>query len=283
MSELLDRLRAVLEFGRASEFDKTALEAFKRHEFAFVRGGRAGSGGAGADDLQSAPEKKFSANGDHITVSYVGGGIPVYIRPGPDENPFVRMREGLVIERVFRQITVRIGNPRLNLTGGVGYGEVEFFTSYGPLLQLPPLEDGITRNFFADEFTVAGAATIRSLVQQVLPIDQYIATAGKHGGLLMIKNTDAGGNTVYLHNGMAFTPAGTPFGADLGYPLRPGEEIKLRLRDVFLGGNVALGYDDPQLRLAGGVGTCKVAILLSSVEADAGAIEQDVFPDAVLR
>ena len=272
----LEQLRNLLTYGKLTEFDKTAFESYRRHQFSFQIGGS-----AGADSLQSQPEKNFQGVGDHLTVTYVGGALPVYVRLGGDENPFIRMREGLVIKRDTRRLTVRIGNPRANLAGVLAFGMVEFYTSIGPLMDIPPHHNGVSREMLAEEFTISGLTAIADLVTAVggvgtLP-QGYAPTVGKFGGLIVIKNTDLS-NKLYLRQGRTFLVAG--WAGSNGFPISPGESLSLELDDVFLTANPQQGWSTPTLNVL--AGTCKVALLLSSIEVDASAIEQTLNADGKL-
>lgn len=275
-SEILDRLRSALTFGRLSEFEKTAFETYRRHRVEILVGG-----GVAANPYQTPGGRKtFEAEGDHLTITYVSGGTPLYVRVGSPENPFIRMREGLVIKRRFRSIEVRTGAHREhpNLYGVMSLAHAEFFTSFGELLVLPAKDHGIGREFFAHTFNLSAGTGLSNLLDDLVLSDDLVPTVGRHGGTVVIKNADLAA-TLYLRQALAFYTSLFP-GTD-GFELSPGEAITLQLADVFAlaGRRLADGSSLQELHgpfLSASAYPCRVSILCSSFEVDAGAPEQEL-------
>lgn len=251
---------------KMDDSDRRILESYKRLEFRVVSGGS-----TAAERQERKAAKPMTAQGDHITVAYLGGSLPLYIRVGSDDNPYIRLREGMVIRRPFRELLVVAGSPpEQNLSMGLHSGHVVLYTSFGPLLELPPKEYGLRRAPFTCQATlVAGLNNLLSTISSALDGD-YLATVGRHGGTLLIKNIDSI-NTfeiVGIVRSLASSPRGMPIG--------PGESIPLQLEDVALAGISGA----PVNALTEGLGfyvvagTCKIALLLTTDEVDWGAPEQ---------
>lgn len=207
-------------------------------------------------------EKYLDADGDHLTIAHVTGSLPVYVRVGQDSNPFIRVREGMVVTRPFRGVTFRVGGKLANETGHQLLGvRVLAYASHGPLLTLPAKEYGfrrvpLTRYGLTATTTPAGLSGFL--------FGSSTATVGRVGGTLVIKNTDVS-NTLYLQ-GVSSSAAALPAGS-LGFPLSAGETITLQLEEP-PGEDVNAVLDGGGLALMTLAGTCTFAVLASSCEID---------------
>ena len=70
----------------------------------------------------------------------------LYVRLGVDSNPFIRVRERMVLTRPFRRVTWRVGNLLSETaTAAPQFAKVVAMVSHGPLVQFPPKEYGLRR------------------------------------------------------------------------------------------------------------------------------------------
>lgn len=214
-------------------------------------------------------EKYLDADGDHLSIAQVVGSLPVYVRLGQDSNPFIRVREGMVLTRPFRGVTFRIGGKAANEQGHQLAGaRVLAYASHGPLIQFPAKEYGfrrvpITRMGLSATTTPQG---IESFV-----FGASAPTFGRMGGTLLLKNTDVA--ATLLVQGVSGSAAALPAGGALGFPLLPGETLALQLEEP-AGPDVMAALDGGGLYLAAAAGTCSFALLASSCEIDDSAGDQ---------
>ncbi len=214
--------------------------------------------------------KSFDAEGDHLSIARVVGGLPVYVRLGKDSNPWIRVRAGMVLSRPFRRFTFSLGNDQGSSLGAQHAEEVRVlaFTSFGPLFaQFPPKEYGFRRSpLMLYDLT---ATTTRSDLSDIvlgtaLTSADASNTGGLYGGTLVIMNTDVA-NDLYLVNQVAASPDPTIGKRGFG-PLRPGQSVALKLEDLPF--RFATATDAAALGVFTTVGTCKFSVMLSSGESE---------------
>jgi len=218
------------------------------------------------------PDKVLDADGDTLTIASLSGGLPLYVRLGPDGNPFIRVRERMVITRPFRRVTFRVGNLVTETANAAPqFAKVVAFISHGPLIKFPPKEYGLRRMPLM--LYGISATTANTELGNILKKSGGVgwSTLGKGGGTLLITNTDLVGELYLLPitSGM-----GTPASGTRGYgPIRPGQSISLQLEDV-------LTYTTDAAD-AGGIviktlsGTCTYSLIASSSEMDEAENDQD--------
>jgi len=218
-------------------------------------------------------EKTFQVRGDHLHIHQVRGGVPLYVRIGQDENPWIRVREGMILTQPFEKFTVRIGNaPYLTPDRSAAYCQAVFLSSYGPLVTYPPKGYGVTRSWEAQRDLVAtngGWQDVWQLWAAAITEDGNRApTVGRFGGTVMIKNTGLAASLL-VRNGRAFSPNGTVT-AD-GWALEPGETLELQLEESIMHTNA-----DPAggLKVQGLGGSATFQVLISSAEADDVTLDQ---------
>lgn len=207
-------------------------------------------------------EKFIDADGDHLTIATVRGGAPVYVRVGPDPNPFIRVREGMVITRPFQGVTFRIGNLIANEAGqGRIAARVLAYVSHGPLVKFPPKEYGFKRVPLT-RYGLTATTGVQAL--EAFVFGGSAPTLGLMGGTLIIKNTD-NANTLYVVGQVSnMTALGS---GSNGFPLYPGEALTLQLEQP-LGGDATGLVDNGGLSFKTLAGTCEFALLGSSLELD---------------
>lgn len=230
-----------------------------------------GLGGTSGFDALQVLERRYSIDGDHLTVASVSGSIPLAVRVtnGPDENPYIPLRQGMVVTRKFREISVRVASPR----GFLDYnpfrvGSCELYVSKGPLLELPAPQRGFRRGFVGLEVTIppGDAARLFDMLEEVLP-DGFTGTVGRFGGTLILTNTSPGTVRISSFGNDASPPTPPP---TMGYPLLPGASITLELEDPILGD---ADVSNSGIYVEGAAGST-LGVLLSDSGADALAPEQ---------
>jgi hypothetical protein len=219
-------------------------------------------------------EKQFSVRGDHVHVHLVRCGAPLYVRLGQDENPWIRVREGMVLTQPFEKFSVRIGNASyLAPDRSAIFCQAVFLSSYGPLVNYPPKTYGITRTFEAQRGLVAPSGGWSSLWEVWAAAsgdtNTHAPTVGKFGGTVLIKNT---GLTVPLlvRAGSAFA-ANTTVSAN-GWALEAGETLELQLEEPLV---YSLADPASGLLVRGDGGSATFQVLISSAEADDVTADQE--------
>lgn len=218
-------------------------------------------------------ERKFDVRGDHLTVHELSGPAPLYVRLGVDENPFIRIRQGMILRRPFNGFTVRVGSPpRILSDYSLGYLRATFFATYGPFAEYPPRELGMRRQFAARRDLTAplwaGAGTAETIGGQWATAAGFLATEGLtvgkfEGGILTIRNKSV---AVPLLVFPAAANAGThTLDANDAIEIGPGEVREFPLLENVLNTN---RDDATGWRVAGDGGTCPYAVDISSPELD---------------
>lgn len=217
-----------------------------------------------ADTEPEVLEKTFNSRGDHLTVHQVRSAVPLYVRVGPDENPFIRIRQGMVIKRPYEKVTIRVGNARTLVGQFAARPRAELLSSFGPLVEQAPKEYGIKPGWIAARNCTIGAgsglASLRSFIYAALglPTDPNYPTVGSGGGTLLIENTGAG--SMLLSPFMAYKASITD---DMMWEIRAGASLALQLEESLFGD---AGRPDLWVKDTGAGATFQV--LLSSGEAD---------------
>jgi len=222
--------------------------------------------------------KVFDVDGDHLTIFRVHGPAPVYVRLGPDENPFLPVYSRMVFSRPFRRVTfadgsLYSGGQLIVAGGGVSATEsyelrVLAYASHGPLVaQFPPREYGMKRNPLVLSGLIATTATT-DLMQLLIGTSLSTAggfslasTAGLEGATLYVLNTDPA-NDLYLcrTDGSSGNGGGYKFG-----PIRAGTApLKLRLDDLLF--KYTTDLDQCGFGFQTLAGTCTFSILLTRSE-----------------
>lgn len=222
---------------------------------------------SGTHDL----EKYFDADGDHLSIAMISGSAPLYVRLGKDSNPFIRVREGMVLTRPFRGVTVRIGNVLAATTGLSQIGaSMVAYVSHGPLINFPPKQYGIRRLPLTRDGLTADTT------DQALSTFIFTGgtaghpTLGRMGGTLIIKNTDLA-NTLYVCGAQRALGLSLPSGYER-FPVAPGESLALQLEDMIAADTRR--SDRGVLVIKTLAGTCTFALFGSSLEIDDGMLDQ---------
>lgn len=190
--------------------------------------------------------KTWNIAGDHLAIHSIAGGAPVYVQLSGDEqdgNPFIRVREGMVLTRQFKRVTFRIGNLRGETANAAMLSaRVVAFASVGPLFaNIPPKEYGLRRGGIAlYGLTATTSSTeLGSLIGK--QNHEGFATLGKGGGSITIMNTDLA-TDIYVIPFSGYQ-VGTLEAGTRGFgPLRPGQSITLTLED-----QITANLGDPDL------------------------------------
>lgn len=213
--------------------------------------------------------KTWNVQGDHLTVHSISGGAPVYVQLSGDEqdgNPFIRVREGMVLARSFKRVTFRIGNSRLETAStSLLSARVVAFTSFGPLFaNIPAKEYGLRRGFVA-LYDLEASTTSTELGTYLGKTDhEGYPTFGKGGGSLTLMNTDLA-NDIYLIPSWGYSNS-APYGSRGFGPIRPGQSVTLTIEDPML-------YNAAEPDVGGLIvktlsGTAKFSLIVSSGEMD---------------
>jgi len=209
-------------------------------------------------------EKQFQVKGDHLTVHQVRSAVPLYVRLGVDENPFIRVRQGTVLKRPFEKVTVRIGNAASLIGQCAARPRMEMFATFGPLVDQAPKEYGIKPGWVAVRNCTIGAGSgstgLRTFLYAALgtPTDPNNPTVGTGGGTLLIKNT--GMQPMLLLPQWQYKASVTD---DMAWEIAAGESLALQLEESLFADN---GRHDLLVKDTGGGATFQ--LLLSSGEAD---------------
>lgn len=180
------------------------------------------------EDNVSAPPawiprpKVYQVSGDHLYVAQLDAMRPVYVRLGPDSNPWVRIRRGMTLKRKFSKVTVMDTNATSGVSNSIG----QFLTMYasvGPLVADVALEQG-AKFFIGTDELVIGPFPGTSLGTLFLLAGGVQWTLGQDGGELLISNLDLA-NTVFFGQGPT-----------AGVPIYPGASLRVTLR-----GRLAIG------------------------------------------
>ncbi len=217
-------------------------------------------------------DKSQDCDGDTLTIMSVQGGLPLYVRLGADSNPFIRVRERMILTRPFRRVTWRVGNLLTETaTAAMMYAKVIAMVSHGPLVQFPPKEYGIRRMpLMLYGLTATTANTDLSSIIRKSAGAGY-STLGKGGGTLTIYNTDAA-NDLYVVPLAGYQ--GTLSAGSRGFgPIRPGASLSLQLEDCILSSADAIDAGGFIVKTI--AGTCTYALIGSSGEMDGADNEQD--------
>ena len=216
-------------------------------------------------------DKVQDADGDTLTIVSLQGGLPLYVRLGPDGNPFIRVRERMILTRPFRKVTWRVGNTITETaTAGIQYAKVIAMVSHGPLIQFPPKEYGIRRMplmLYGLTATTANADLADLLKKSG---GAGYSTLGKGGGTLTIMNTDAA-NDLYIVPITGYQAAVAAGSRGFG-PIRPGQSISLQLEDCITSNADQL--DGGSIIVKTLAGTCTYSIIATAGEMDGADNEQ---------
>jgi len=217
-------------------------------------------------------DKSFDVDGDTLTIVSMTGGLPLYVRLGVDSNPFIRVRERMILTRPFRRVTFRVGNVVTeSAVAGPLVAKIVALVSHGPLVQFPPKEYGIRRMpIMLYGITATTANTELGNILRKSGGTGW-STLGKGGGTLTITNTDLVGELYLLPltGGM-----GTPASGTRGYgPLKPGQSISLQLEDVIT--YTADAADVGGLVIKTLSGTCTYSLIGTCGEMDDAENDQD--------
>lgn len=213
--------------------------------------------------------KTWNVQGDHLTIHSVNGSAPVYVQLSGDEqdgNPFIRVREGMVLTRNFKRVTFRLGNMKGETANAAILGvRVVAFTSTGTLFaNIPPKEYGLRRGFVA-LYDLEATTASNELSNLIGALDhEGWATFGKNGGSLTIMNTDLA-NDIYIVPFYSYSDTVASGTRGFG-PLRPGQSISLQLEDVITYTNA--DPDNGGLIVKTLSGTAKFSIIASRGEMD---------------
>jgi len=211
----------------------------------------------------------FDVEGKYLAIFRVHGAAPIYVRLGPDSNPFVpiwsRMRFGPI---PFTRVTFADGSIYGGALPSENYeSRVLAVASDDPFVaEFPPREYGVKRNPYMRDDLLAGTfpTDLMKIVGPLMvSVDGSIttaSTAGLEGATLLVLNTDAT-NNLYLcrTNGNDGAGGGRRFG-----PIVPGASLEIRFDDLpFLYPTTLDGCGLGFVTLAG---TCAFSILLTRAE-----------------
>lgn len=208
--------------------------------------------------------KRYEASGDHVYVAEVNTVFPTYIKLGLDQNPWIRVRQGMTFRRTFNRLKLQSVDDGMS-AGQLGFaetGEVLLYVSTGPLIEdtasdFPGVDESVA--FFNSPTDFAAATNVPGpLAPGILTAAGLIpVTSGKTPGFLVISNTDLS-NTLYLTKSNSIAQ---------GFPLLPGVSITMPLKSKILSrADTANAING--IYVATAAGTCNYAILLSPWEQD---------------
>ena len=236
-----------IRFGRSSprlpksrSYVADLIEREKRERYSEIRV-------SNADPTQgSVPEifvrdVRYAVRGDHFYCHEINGPGVVYLRFNAEDQPAVRLYEGLTIQRDFTKLIFRFEGAQSNEFDGLSMAlprtEVLGFASFGPfIISRPPKEYGVNAGMLPGANCVA-TTTPRLLWADILALailgtTRLLATFGKMGASVLIKNDDLA-NTLYVAYGRVGTtglpvapisPAFTPW-----YPIESGQTLAMRV------------------------------------------------------
>ena len=198
--------------------------------------------------------KSYQVSGDHLHVAVLDTSRPVYVRLGPDSNPWIRVRRGMTLRRNFSKFTIVdtehffVGQPPQDPSTTNTPGFATLYASVGPLIEDIGLEDGVLRELVTEELT----ATVAGVpLASFYTVQRHLMTAGQVGAEVMITNLDLA-NTVYF--GAPGVGSGTA-----GVPIFPGASFSFKLRG-------RLSSENSTLFVV--AGTARVNVTFSPVEWD---------------
>lgn len=223
------------------------------------------------------PVRRYEHSGDHVFVESIRSAHPIAIRLGVPTNPWMRIREGDVIRRTFSQLALRVVAPTSQAVSGFeSYSEARLLISTGPLLeQRLPKEYGLRHGWYGvDQVTVD--TNIRSVTERIFanlpgtPDDKL--SFGRGGGTIAVRNRSLAA-TVFAYDKTVRDPGFDPSNAIFeGWPIEAGETHIFKLEEQAEFGTIGTSTTDPlgKFFLFTRSGTAKVALLISSLEADLG-------------
>ena len=187
--------------------------------------------------------------GDHLYVAEINGPDPWYVRIGPHTNPWIRLRQGMNIQREFRSLVFAITR---NNSGSVDTNTTAIlYTSRGSLVEQ------VLPNRYGARSPLVFAMTVSNTSSPIFTtIPAHHVTMGKDGGFMMLTNNDVI-NTIYI----SYDQLGA-FGQSLsGTPIYPGQMMVMPLDNPMNSG--IFGW---QAVVASG--TADMRVILSSGERD---------------
>ena len=203
-----------------------------------------------------ATRTKFNLPGTHIFVAQLDQTTAIYLKTDSDRNPWLRLIQGDVITRDFKNFTIRLADSYTGLRDPSGI----LYVSDGPLIQRRFRINGIGVGATNRKDIVVTTAPTSLVTLMALPPTGFPHTTGSYGGRLIVKNM--GSVTIYID----FQGAGTGPATHPGwFPIMPDERFEVELASaLFNTGNPIL----PQFATAAGSGLMAV---LFNTETDFGS------------
>lgn len=174
---------------------------------------------------QASFRQDVEAAGDHLHVEELVGRKQAYVRLGPKTNPWLPLVQRATYHRRFDRFTVRIEDDALTTDVDLGLFRVSLLVSVGPVVEWPEESSGVSAGFLCRRLT---ATTVVAGLFSTAAATTRLAMIGKHGGTLILKNTDLANDLYFRYGNPAVTVAvDTTF-----FRLEAGESVSLPLRSL---------------------------------------------------
>ena len=188
--------------------------------------------------------------GDHLYVAEINGPDFWYAKIGPKTNPWIRLRQGMSINRKFRSL--RFGMCKTNVGASVDMQTTALiYVSHGSLIEhLSPNRYGARSPFIFNQ-------TVNNNSQPIFTTTAINhVTIGKDGGFMTLRNNDLI-NTIFI----TYNQTGAVAQSLVGMPIDPGATMVIPL-DAPMNSGI-FGW-----QAVCAAGTADMRVILSSGERD---------------